>query len=213
MKMRGPPRNRQRTPFMAEAKAMREEANTTMTEATAIRAEARTERAAGAAAMAEANAMREEVKIKVAAVEAMVQNAGLRSDDLKAAFALHGSRVCARKVGFYDKAEELLQRALEIFEARLGRDDLCVAYTLCEMGHSVSYSRHHCTIRYEQVEALYERPLGIFEAKLERNDLNIATALLSLSFPAWSMGRNIEEDACSRRYVAIVDANERAGLR
>lgn len=60
----------------------------------------------------------------------MAKNTELRSDDRKIAFALYGRGRCARQTVFFGEAEELLQRALDIFEARLGRDDLSVAIAL-----------------------------------------------------------------------------------
>lgn len=98
-----------------------------------------------------------------AASEAMMKNAELKIDDLQVAFALHGRARCWKTANNRKKEGELLRQALTIFEARLGHDDLSVAYTLCDLAECLDGDLTHAW--GEEAAALFKRALKIFEAK------------------------------------------------
>ncbi|CAM9129863.1 unnamed protein product [Ectocarpus sp. 12 AP-2014] len=98
-------------------------------------------------------------------------------------------------------AEALMRRSLEIQEAKLGRDDVYVAYNLHHLGVSV-----HLAGRLDEAEGLFRRSLEIQEAKLDRDDVWLAYTQHCLGKCARQAGRLDEAEELLTRCLGIQEA-------
>ena len=103
--------------------------------------------------------------------------------------------------GDRDEAEKILRRSLEIQEAKLGAEDVEVAYTLHELGVCVREAS-----RLEEAEGLLRRCLAIRESKLGPDDVQVAYTLHQLGVCVREAGRLAGAEALLRRCLAIEEA-------
>ncbi|CAN0348883.1 unnamed protein product, partial [Ascophyllum nodosum] len=89
--------------------------------------------------------------------------------------ALQKLGVFLRDAKRYDEAAEVLMKALEIRKAKLGEDDLPVAYTLHSLGVCLRDAE-----RYDKAEELLRQALEIKKVKLGEDDLQVAVTMHEL---------------------------------
>ena len=104
--------------------------------------------------------------------------------------------------GDRDEAENILRRSLEIQEAKLGPEDLQVAYTLHELGVCVREAR-----RPEEAEGFLRRCLAIREIRLGPDDVEVAYTLHELGACVREARRLQEAEELLRRCLAIEEAS------
>eukprot|EP00752_Nemacystus_decipiens_P012273 g10879.t1 len=100
-----------------------------------------------------------------------------------------------------DEAESILRRSLEIQEAKLGPENLQVAFTLHELGVCVREAG-----RPEEAEGLLRRCLTIREVNLGPDDVEVAVTLFWLGVCVREAGRLDEAEELLRRCLAIKEA-------
>lgn len=106
--------------------------------------------------------------------------------------------VCVRQIWLPGKAEELLRRALEIREAKLGGDHVDFAISLDEMSVCAPQVR-----RQVEAEELLRRALEIREAKIR---VHVAWTLHEMGRSTRLAGLAGEADELSRRALEIKEA-------
>lgn len=153
----------------AAAATTMEFATSCLREAEAVKAAADTQADNARHAEASAEAARQHAEARLAE-QVSEREARLEIEDLKTAIDLYSRGQCAQEVQEKNEAVSLFFRSLEIFEARLGPDDLTVARTLCcvvaESIRTKSWGDWSSEKRAEEKYTLsVKRAMEIFEAK------------------------------------------------
>eukprot|EP00752_Nemacystus_decipiens_P003524 g3250.t1 len=116
-------------------------------------------------------------------------------------FNLAGLASGFREARRLEEAEGLLKLLLGIQEAKLGPDDMQVAYTLHSLGVCVREAG-----RLEEAEGFLRRSLRIKEATLSPDDVQVAYTLHQLGLCVREAGRLEEAEGLLRRSLRIKEA-------
>src|SRR5205823_4606245 len=123
------------------------------------------------------------------------------ADDPRTADQLDNLARLHQAAGQHARAESLLQRSLQIKEAKLGKEHAAVALTL----HNLAALYGH-TGQYAKAEPLYRRSLEIMEAKLGKDHPDVATALNNLAALYQSMEEYAKAEPLLQRSLEIQEA-------
>jgi tetratricopeptide (TPR) repeat protein len=115
--------------------------------------------------------------------------------------ALHELGVTLTRVGVPERAIDVLEECIPIFEEHLGKDHNDVAAALTNLGQAQSQAK-----RYADAERTYRRALAIRETTLGPDHPEVALLLNNLSVTYKRQERIPEALECLRRALAIREA-------
>ncbi|HLF84355.1 MAG TPA: TonB family protein [Blastocatellia bacterium] len=100
----------------------------------------------------------------------------------------------------YDEAIPLAKRALEIREAKLGREHLLVADAVQNLANLYLQKR-----RYAEAESLYKRWLSIAEKKFGRDSIRLVGTLDQLGWLNYALGYDNKAEELFQRALSITE--------
>ncbi len=120
---------------------------------------------------------------------------------MKVGTALHELGVTLTRIGLPERAIDVLEECIPIFEEHLGQHHSDVAAALTNLGKAQSDAK-----RYDEAERTYRRAIAIREATLGPDDPEVALLLNNLAVTYKREERIPEALECLRRSLAIREA-------